>query len=343
MQQPGTSRKGAGWSGAAALTIMVLGLLLSVSHPASLPASAQPRPTLTPSPAPHQPAPTTSADGPEPQVTCHSICGRVINLKSSAGEAGLTVSFGDAEWAMEEVTDADGNYAFGRMGSEVHLLNLVLPENSGLRPLTTDIALAPPLGWATVVNLGVYGGAWAAPLVAPAMRVEPTWARPGDQVIFTAQVENCLTTKISGVRVTDLLPQGFILTSVTSDRGDVTQIGNYGTAFVGDLEPGGVVTVRLVADIAADASPGVLNNRVSLIYSEHAAAQATAAVTVGGAAAAGDSSGDASTGSPTFLPITGYGLTAIGAGLTLGAISLAARYIRKRRRRSSPPLGKGTP
>jgi uncharacterized repeat protein (TIGR01451 family) len=278
----------------------------------------------------------------------------VINLRTNLGEPGQTVRFAGADWSVEAVTDTDGDYAYGRLGTEVGLLNLVVPEDADLHPVTADIPVAPIPGWAIVVNLGVYRGASAAPLLVPTVRAEPAWVRPGGQVTFTVQVENRLPTKISGVMVTDLIPEGLVLVGVVSDRGNTHRVGNYGAAFIGDLGPGEVATVRLVADVPADTPPGTIRNLASLIYREHAAAQAAAAVTVGRAAAAaappasGTTPPPVATAAPTgtpqtlpstgpsLLPVTGYGLTALGVGLALGVTALAARRARKRREQDIP-------
>jgi uncharacterized repeat protein (TIGR01451 family) len=258
------------------------------------------------------------------------------------------VQFSGVGWSVEMSTSANGEYGFGRLGTEVGLLNLIVEEGSDLRPLTTDIPFAPVPGWTTVVNLGAYRepGDGVAPLV-PAVRVDPTWVRPGERVDFTVRVENRLQTKISGVWVTDLLPEGLSLINVTTDRGDAMHEGSYGAAFIGDLGPGDAATVKLIAEAAQEGPTGTLHNRISLIYREHAAAQVAASVTVGRppptAARAVAQATETAAGSvpahtpavlpstgPGLLPVTGFGLTAIGVGLALGATALAARGFRKR-------------
>jgi uncharacterized repeat protein (TIGR01451 family) len=336
------------WLGAAALTVLALLLLSLATFPAPAPVAAQARPTLTPTSAPSS-ATAEPAGEPAALSGCESICGQAINLQSGVGEPGQTVRFAGNGWSVETTADAGGGYAFGRLGTEAGLLNLVVPEGSDLHPVTRDLAVAPRLGWVIIVNLGAYRQVWAAPPLAPAVWAEPAWAPPGGQVAFTARVENRLPTEISGVLVTDLLPEELVLVGVTTDRGEANRAGNYGVAFVGDLAPGARATVRFIADVPEEAAAGSIRSTVSLIYRENAAAQASTAVYVGWASptptsvaamrtptpgATGIPQTLPSTG-PSLLPMTGYGyaLTGIAGGLALATAALAARRVRRARKR----------
>lgn len=331
-------------------TVLYLAIAL-VTTPA--PAAAQPpRPTLTPTSLP--PAPTAPVVTPIPSAAgpCESICGRVVNLASGTGEAGLVVRFSGDGWSVETTSDSGGDYAYGRLGSDAGVLSLVIPAGSDLRASAGEVAIAPVPGQPIVVNLGVYGGAWTAPPLVPTVRAEPSWVRPGGQVTFTVQVANSLSTRISGMLITDLLPDGLSLIGVVSDRGSTARAGNYGAVFVGDLDPGSSVTVQFIADVLPETAAGTLRNQVSLIYRERAVGQAAASMTVGGApyptATSAGSEPTASpvppeadttplgpTSTPALLPVTGYGLTAIGAGLGLAATALLAHRLRKSRRRNT--------
>ena len=338
--------------GTVALAALMLVFLISAIFTIPAPSAAEARPTLTPSPTrppitstptpitstptptPVTPIPSTPAPATEglPGAECASICGRVINVESNAGEAGQIISFGDANGMLQLVTDASGDYAYGRLGAEVGFLNVLPPTGSGLHPLTSDIPVAPVPGWAITVNLGVARSVQATPPLIPTAQFFPAWVQQGGQVTLTVQVENRLPTKISGVRIVNLLPQGLNLSGITTDRGDAARAGNYATAFIGDLAPGEIATVRIFVDVAANAANGAISDRVSLVYREYVASQATATVNVGQQAV--NSSG--SSGSPTFalLPSTGLGLTAAaGAGLAMGVSALIARHIRKRQQR----------
>jgi len=330
---------------------VLLCLMAGLAGGAPRPAAAQPRPTLTPTPAP---ASSPPASPPLPAApACESICGQVINLENGAGEPGQTVRFAGVGWSLEAVTDAEGRYAYGRLGTDVGLLDLIVPEGDDLHPTTSGIAIAPMPGQPIVVNLGAYRDHPAAPLLVPSVSAQPSWVRPSDRVTITAQVENVLSTKISGVMVTGLLPEGLTLVGVTGDRGDVTRSGQYGAVFIGDLWPGEVATVCFIADVAQEAPSGKVRVPVSLVYREHAAAQAAAEVWVGGSAVVASTSSAAGSATPTsvpssvgapqtlpatgptLLPVTGYGLTAIGVGAAFGAVAWTARRLRSRRKRGS--------
>lgn len=303
---------------------------------------SQPRPTLTPelrptlTPAATQPTenptvppvttiptelPATVAPLAPSRTGCESICGRVINLTNSSGVEGVVVRFGGNGWALDAQTDGTGTYGYGRLGLDVGLLNVVLPEGSDLHPVTHDIAFAPSAGQATFINLGVYrGGRAPRPFLVPTVSVSPERARQGEQVVFTVGVQNSLDTAVSGVWITDLLPPGLSLSGVSSDHGDTVRSGNYVAVHVAGLAAGEIMTATIYANVSADAPAGILNNTVSLIYSEYAAAQATARLYV-----------QTTDPIPVAFPVTGHGLSAFGAGLGLAFALLAIRYLRLRR------------
>lgn len=337
-------------TGAVALVAVVLaGPMMGIAGSPARPAAAQPRPTLTPTPAPT--SPPSASPPPQPAPLCESICGQVINLENNDGEPGQTVQFSGSGWSVEAVTDGEGRYAYGRLGTDVGFLDVLLPEGDGLHPVTSGIAVAPVPGQPIVVNLGVYRDHPSLPPLAPSVSAQPRWVRAGQRVTITTRLENTLPGKISGVMITTLLPEGLTLAGVAADRGDVTRSGQYGAVFVGDLWPGEVVTVQLIADATEAAAGSTVRFPVNLIYREHAAAQATASVGVGaapavptssqaGAAAptvaptpspnpAGTPQTQPATG-PALLPVTGYGLTAAGVGAALWALAWGTRRLRNR-------------
>ena len=138
-------------------------------------------------------------------------------------------------------------------------------------------------------------------------------------MVFTVQVRNSLDRAISDVWVTDLLPAGLSLSGVSSTQGDVIRSGNYAAVNTGGLAAGEVMTVSIYADVNADAPTGMFNNTVSLFYSEHAAAQATARLYV-----------KADGPMPVAFPVTGHGLSVFGVGLGLGLALWAIRWLRLR-------------
>ncbi|RMF31563.1 MAG: hypothetical protein D6759_09810, partial [Chloroflexi bacterium] len=69
---------------------------------------------------------------------------------------GITVRLTGVDgWSVGATTDTKGNYAFGRLGYDVGLLNVALEEGSGWEPVTQDIAIIPRPDLGLVVNLGV--------------------------------------------------------------------------------------------------------------------------------------------------------------------------------------------
>lgn len=301
----------------------------------TLPLSAdtvQDRPTLTPEPRPTltlaAPTPASNPTSPpdaipaSPGGGCESICGRVINLAGAGDASGAVVRFGNAGWAIDAPADSMGAYGYGRLGLDVGLLNVVSGEGTDWHPVTHDIALAPPAGQEILVNLGVYpGGPALSPPIVPEASVSPRWANWGEQVVFTVRVQNTLDSAISNVWITDLLPAGMTLAGVTSDPGDIIRSGDYAAAYTGGLAAGEVMTVSIYVDVSPDAPSGALDNTVSLIYSENAAAQAVVRLYVQPAASV-----------PTSIPVTGIGLLpAFGAALGLGLALWITRRLRLRR------------
>lgn len=318
------------------VTLGLIGALLlgAASAALALPPSAdlaQPRPTLTPDLRPTlTPAGPTPIESPTPQATpvplppsvadCESICGRVINLADSSGVSGTTVRFEDSGWGIDASTDSAGYYGYGRLGQDVGRLNVVLNGASEWHAVTHDIAFAPLAGRAVWINLGVYrGGRALRPLIVPVVSVSPEWAKPGVQVVFTVQVRNSLDRAISDVWVTNVLPAGLSLSGVSSTQGDVIRSGTYAAVNTAGLGAGEVMTVSIYADVNADAPTGMLNNTVSLFYSEHAAAQATARLYI-------KSDGPM----PVAFPVTGHGFSVFGVGLGLGLTLWVIRRLRLR-------------
>ena len=330
--------------GAVVLVAALLLCLMAGLGSTPQPAAAQPRPTLTPTPS-------TSPGGSAPAGECGSLCGQVIDLETGTNLADQTVRFAGSGWSKETATNAYGWYTFGLLGSDVGLLDLVVPEDGDLHPVTSGIAVAPINAWPIVVNLGVYRERPIDPPLTPTISVQPSWVRPGGRMTVTVQVRNDLAFDISGVMVTTLMPEGLTLVGVIPSQGDGRQIGGYGAGVLQNLPTGTEATVQFIAEVDGDAPAGTLQVPVSLIYREHAAAQTVAQVRVSGApapAATTPSSPSVAisytatpvgtpqtlpTTGPTLLPVTGFGLTAVGVGAALGAVAWTARRLRHHRRR----------
>jgi len=79
---------------------------------------------------------------------------------------------------------------------------------------------------------------------------------PGQNVTFTLQIVNPSTDPASGVVVTDTLPAGLEYVSCTSDLGGICGgAGNARTVTFGQLAPGTVATIQIVAKLTAT-TPG---------------------------------------------------------------------------------------
>ncbi len=95
-----------------------------------------------------------------------SLHGTVINW-GFRNEPGITMRVSGADWYLDTASDAAGHYVFECLGNDVVLLNVLPPEGSNAKPLTTDLAVRPAVGDETVVNLGVYEGDEPLPLPTP--------------------------------------------------------------------------------------------------------------------------------------------------------------------------------
>lgn len=321
----------------ASLVLIVTLGLGAVSVALALPPSADPpqppRPTLTPgprptlTPAPSTPMPTVNpTSGPvmPPQgatgTNCQSICGQVFDLAGSGGVAGALVRFGGTGWALDAQADSAGFYAYGQVGVDAGMLNVI--SDGEWRPVTRDVAIAPSPGQPVIVNLGVYRGTRPPSLpIVPTANVSPRWANWGEQAVFTVRIENTLSQNISNVWVTDLLPAGLTLSGIAASQGDVTRAGNYAAVHTAALGAGEVMTVSIYVDVNRDTPSGALDNTISLIYSEYAAAQVTARLYVQPSASV-----------PTAIPVTGGGLLPTVGGIAgLGLALWTIRRLRLRR------------
>lgn len=252
--------------------------------------SLPPRPTPVPPEPPSRPTPADSEGSPAGTFRLHGLVWRWE--KSSADQ--ITVLLQGQSWNTQTVTDAEGKYVFKDLGQGVALLNLALLD--GFLPLTTDVAVR--LGYLSdlTVNLGFYAAGEApAPSPAPMLTVERNTALPGDTIVYRIHVKHGAdAAPLSGVLLTDFLPEGLTATGVETSRGSVETWGNLITVGIGELAPGEEVAVTLTARVADGLPDGMaLLNRTTLISSEGLATQsAEVTITVG-------------QGSPAVLPETG--------------------------------------
>lgn len=242
-----------------------------------------PRPTLPPSPPEPAPAPgppsgpasrdrdssDNEEDRPAYNVRVHGV---VIHWGyRNEPQNPILLSGPGGDWQTKKSTDDNGYYAFDGLGLGVGLLNLVPPP--GLTPLTTDVAIR--LGYRNdqEVNLGFYGGPTAPtlPLVFT-MTTDRAAFKPGEMVTYQIRVVNPLDDQdierhLSGVLITDLLPEELEITDVSTTQGTVEVWGNLVTADVGTLTPGERVAVSVKVVIRDSVPSGIsVTNKASLIY-----------------------------------------------------------------------------
>ena len=69
-----------------------------------------------------------------------SVSGTAVNW-GYRSEPELHVTLTGAGWMVETITDSSAHFMFDNLGEGVALLNPVLPEGSGLHPMTVDLAV----------------------------------------------------------------------------------------------------------------------------------------------------------------------------------------------------------
>jgi uncharacterized repeat protein (TIGR01451 family) len=266
------------------------------------------RPTIVPPTT--TPLPGMGASSGQPP----SLSGTVINW-GFRNEPNIPIQARGVDWRLDTTSNEAGFYRFDGLSSNVVWLNVVPPEGSNAKLLTTDVAVRPTIGVATIVNLGIYEGDEPLPLpVAHTMEASVTQAQPGDQVTFTIWVKNNLDTPITHAQLTDYLPAGLGFVSAESEHGPASYADNLVAADLGTLGSGDEATVTIVALVEPDGGESwELTNRSSLVYWESVATQASATLSV--------------VGGPTGeLPVTGAPMPLVAVGL--GALVLIARRLR---------------
>ena len=241
-----------------------------------------PRPTLTPMPTPTSGVEPTVTPVPQPTTQPEVgsayagplLHGKVLNLATGQPQQGVKVMFTTGSISVEVVSDDEGAYAFPHLGTANGVLNAAPAPGSGLKPVTQDIAVQTKTGVETVVNLGVTPGtADALPLV-PSVQVVPSYVRAGEPFTVTILVKNTLSTAISGVTITDWLPDRLVPVSIRSSTGNPYFSDKLAIADLGALDVGSGALVEIVAQLSSGAAAAsALQGNISLYYRENAAAQ----------------------------------------------------------------------
>lgn len=189
------------------LVTITLALLLWLATPANAGPSLQPpRPTL-PSELPGG-GPGGIGEGEPGAPSGATIHGMIVNWNYHY-EPHAQVKLRGGGWDLGTTSDDNGYYYFKGLGTDNVFLDLVLPEDSDLTPLATDLALRVKGSGQLVINLGFYTGPAAPDLpVDISMSIEPESALQGDTVLYTIQITNSLPYAISQILVTDYLPPG---------------------------------------------------------------------------------------------------------------------------------------
>jgi len=288
-----------------------------------------PTPTATPEPTPTpgataEPAPPPGAipersGEPEIKVPAYTytgpvLRGQVINLSTRQPVEGVPVVFVTDGVRLEVLSDENGAYVFEHLGTTIGVLNAVPSQGSGLRPVTSDIALQTREGVETVVNLGVTINGVGTPPLIPTVEVAPAVVETNALMTITVWIENTLAHPILGATVTDWLAGQLLPVNISSSAGNPYFSGNLAVVELGTLDAGSGAMVEIVAQVSGgQTSATALQGKVSFFYREGVAAQALA---------------EANGGLPTVLPVTGVGLPL--AGLALLFMVIVVGWLRRR-------------
>jgi hypothetical protein len=319
-----------------AINILILtGLLLGIMWVWSgqMAWAQTPRPTFDPTPTPTPtpeitPTPTVTAEptpAPEGKAQAYTytgplLKGRVINVSTGQPQSNVPVVFVVNGISVEVASNENGEYAFENLGTANGLLNAVPARGSGLRPLTSDVAVQTRGGVETVVNLGVTTNGVGAPPLIPSVEVAPASVGANEQMTITVLVKNTLPHTISGAMVTNWLPNRLVPVTIRSSTGNPYFSGNLAIVELGTLDVNSGALVEIVAQVSGGRTAATaLQGKVSFFYREDVAAQALAG---------------ANGALPTVLPVTGVGLPLVG--LALLVLVMVVGWLRRRMSSASP-------
>ncbi len=314
-------RKTLAWGGLVGLIAVLLAQPVARSSAGPLQQTATViRPTITPTSAP--PSNTATPAPPAASVdTAPSLTGYVwVDGNVFAPAVGVPVRFAGEGFDLATLTDANGLYQFARIGQDVGFLNV--SGEGGWKASAKDVALSVPPGASLQVN---FSAAQSAPEEGPkllSVSVSPALVGAGQTVTVTVKATNSAGSKLSGVWLTHMLPDGLTISGVTTDRGDARTTGRLAMASLGDLAPGDSATFDIIALAPNDGGPqGAFSLIASFISREGVAVQASTSLR--------------GTGGPAGLPVTGLNEGLVWAGLALGALLIGAHQARRRRRASA--------
>lgn len=302
-------------AGCAALLAALLVLPVAPSRADVLLQTPTPiRPTLTPTPSDSgSPVSAASFD------SSLALAGYVwVNGDIFVPSVGVPVHFSGDGFDLMAVTDGNGYYQFEQIGQDIGMLN-VGGEESDWKASVGNVALSVPSGGSLVVN---FSASQATPLKGPALLDVSLASRmisSGQTVTVTVESTNSTDTKLSGVWLSHLVPEGLTLSGLTVDRGDTLSVGNLAMANVGDMAPGDVVTFNIIVSAPSDGGPnGNLDIVASMFSRERVTLQASTVL--------------AAMGAPMVLPQTGVNGWLLVVGVALAFLLVATGQLRRVRK-----------
>jgi hypothetical protein len=292
--------------------LMLAALLLMGAYGAQSAVEAQ---EAVPTRPPFEPTPPSG-----PAVSPESLPplrGSVQNW-GLGGLAGAQVILQGDDWTLETTTNAAGDYHFDHVPDGVVLLNAVPPQESGLQPLTQDVAVSIQEPYARVVSLGMYGEEAPQPAARLEVRADERIAQ-GQQFRLTMIATNDWPIDISQVMITHLLTDCVSFVGGEATKGRVYATGSLVVADVEGLLVGETVTATVMLEVDKAAPVGTeFVHRTSLIYGQNVAVQDEGQFTV----TPGVTDVLPVTGMETMLPVVG--------GVALIALLIGVRRLRQR-------------
>jgi uncharacterized repeat protein (TIGR01451 family) len=228
--------------------------------------------------------------------------------------SGVTVRYTSDGVNYDMATDKKGYFRFLNIGPDDGVLEL---NDAKYQSGTGGVVIKPILGQTLRVNLAALPkGKVAASKVALSASASSANTAAGQTVTFTLKVTNGTQGIIAGLMLGDQLPDGLMVSGVTTSRGDVLAHGPGVVAVdLNTLAAGDSATVNIITLAKKDAASGPGVNRATLLYREGPAISAQTSVSL----AAG----------PSTLPVTGVGIP-VAVIVVLAAILLVARRLRMR-------------